>query len=44
MPIRFIGFEWDERNEGHIAGHSVTPEEVEACFFNPYVWKRKKGI
>ena len=42
MPVRFIGFEWDERNEEHIAEHSVTPEEVEACFFNPYIWKRKK--
>ena len=42
MPIRFIGFEWDDYNEGHIAEHNVSPEEVEECFFNPYVWKRKK--
>ena len=43
MSIRFIGFEWDEYNEEHIAKHNVTPDEVEACFSNPYVWKRKKG-
>jgi len=43
MPIRFVGFEWDDYNEGHIAEHNVSPEEVEECFFNPYVWKRKKG-
>lgn len=42
MPIRVTGFEWDEYNEEHIAEHSVTPDEVEACFFNPYIWKRKK--
>ena len=42
MPIRFTGFEWDEYNEEHIAKHNVTPDEVEACFFNPYIWKRKK--
>ena len=42
MPIRFTGFEWDEYNEEHIAKHNVAMDEVEACFFNPYVWKRKK--
>jgi len=42
MPIRFTGFEWDEYNEEHIAKRNVTPDEVEACFFNPYIWKRKK--
>ena len=42
MPIRITGFEWDEYNEEHIAEHSVTPDEVEACFFNPYILKRKK--
>jgi uncharacterized DUF497 family protein len=42
MPIRITGFEWDEYNEEHIAKHHVTPDEVEACFFNPYILKRKK--
>ena len=42
MPIRFTGFEWDDYNEEHIAKHDVVPDEVEACFFNPYIWKRKK--
>lgn len=27
-------FDWDEANVGHIARHSVTPEEVEQVFAN----------
>ena len=38
---RFYEFDWDERNESHIAEHRVIADEVEQCFFNPY-WLRKK--
>lgn len=35
-------FEWDENNEPKIWDkHRVTAEEVEDCFFNPHVRKRK---
>ena len=35
---------WDDENVGHIARHSVTPQEVEAaCFSKPLVFRSKKG-
>ena len=34
-------FEWDENNEAEIAFHRVQPEEVEQCFFNRHLRKRK---
>ncbi|HKI55532.1 MAG TPA: BrnT family toxin [Trueperaceae bacterium] len=27
-------FEWDDDNEGHIARHGVSPDEVEEVFYN----------
>jgi len=41
---RFYDFDWDEQNENHIARHHVTPDEVEACFFNPYWLRKKPGL
>ena len=29
-----LTFDWDEANIGHVARHSVTPEEVEQVFAN----------
>jgi uncharacterized protein len=29
-----LGFDWDQANIEHIAGHHVTPEEVEQVFAN----------
>ena len=29
-----LSFDWDDANVGHVAGHSVTPEEVEQVFAN----------
>jgi uncharacterized DUF497 family protein len=34
-------FEWDEENEEKVRFHAVTPEEVEQCFFNRHLRKRK---
>jgi uncharacterized DUF497 family protein len=38
---------WDEKTVDHIAGHGVTPEEVEEIFFseedNPVILKGKEG-
>jgi uncharacterized DUF497 family protein len=34
-------FEWDEENEEKVRLHAVTPEEVEQCFFNRHLRKRK---
>ena len=36
-------FEWDENNEEKVFLHSVQPEEVEQCFFNRHLQKRKPG-
>ena len=36
-------FEWDEYNEEKVASHGVQPEEVEQCFFNRHLHKRKPG-
>lgn len=42
--MRFISYEWDERNISHIAEHSVTPEEAEdACFNNPLILRARGG-
>lgn len=38
---RFYDFDWDERNEQHIAQHRVTVEEVEQCFFNHNFIRKK---
>ena len=36
--------EWDDENEGHLARHGVTPEEVEeVLFFNPVVRRTRQG-
>jgi uncharacterized DUF497 family protein len=34
-------FEWDEENEEKVQLHGVKPEEVEQCFFNRHLRKRK---
>jgi uncharacterized DUF497 family protein len=34
-------FEWDEDNEEKVLFHNVRPEEVEQCFFNRHLQKRK---
>jgi uncharacterized DUF497 family protein len=34
-------FDWDEDNEEKVLLHSVRPEEVEQCFFNRHLRKRK---
>jgi uncharacterized DUF497 family protein len=34
-------FEWDEENEEKVLSHGVQPEEVEQCFFNRHLRKRK---
>lgn len=34
-------FEWDEENEEKVLSHGVRPEEVEQCFFNRHLRKRK---
>jgi len=31
------GFNWDEKNERHIARHEVLPDEVEEAFEEKYV-------
>jgi uncharacterized DUF497 family protein len=36
-------FEWDEHNEEKVLFHGVQPGEVEQCFFNRYLRKRKPG-
>ena len=36
-------FEWDESNEEKVLFHGVRPEEVEQCFFNRHLRKRKPG-
>lgn len=36
-------FEWDDSNEEKVLFHGVRPEEVEQCFFNRYLRKRKPG-
>ena len=34
-------FEWDEHNEEKVTLHGVQLEEVEQCFFNRHLRKRK---
>ena len=34
-------FEWDEENEEKVLSHGIRPEEVEQCFFNRHLRKRK---
>lgn len=34
-------FEWDDNNEEKVLLHGVRPEEVERCFFNRHLRKRK---
>jgi uncharacterized DUF497 family protein len=34
-------FEWDEENEEKVLSYTVRPEEVEQCFFNRHLRKRK---
>lgn len=35
MPVEIRCLLWDEHNEAHIAGHQVTPAEVEEVVFGP---------
>jgi hypothetical protein len=37
------GFEWDSRNEGHIAEHGVEPEEAEEVFFDAPFHRRGRN-
>ena len=42
MPDKFLGFDWDDANEEHIADHGVHPEEVEEAAGNkPAVFSAK---
>ena len=42
--MRIDSFEWDEANIAHIAGHNVTPYEVEeACYLRPFSMKARDG-
>ena len=42
--MRFRSFEWDDANIGHIAGHGVTPEEVEeVCYNRPLVLRGRQN-
>jgi uncharacterized DUF497 family protein len=34
-------FDWDDHNEAKVLLHDVRPEEVEECFFNRHLRKRK---
>ena len=34
-------FEWDDKNIGHIAKHSLSPDEVEDVAFDDAPWIRK---
>ncbi|HTE85258.1 MAG TPA: BrnT family toxin [Dehalococcoidia bacterium] len=29
-------FDWDDANRGHVAGHGITPEDVEAVWLDPF--------
>ncbi|MDI6792208.1 MAG: BrnT family toxin [bacterium] len=40
--MRVIKFEWDEKNEDHIACHKVTTAEVEEVFVNRARFRRGK--
>lgn len=40
--LNFKAFEWDTKNTGHIAQHSVLPEEAEeACSYNPLILRSR---
>ena len=42
MQIHFL--EWDEQNIEHIAGHQVSPDEVEqACKSRPLIFRGPRG-
>ncbi|MDI6606385.1 MAG: BrnT family toxin [Candidatus Omnitrophota bacterium] len=42
--MKFKAFEWDIKNTGHIAQHSVIPEEAEeTCFHNPLILRSRHG-
>ena len=44
MNLKFVEFDWDEYNEPKIWNkHRVTADEVEDCFFNIHVLKKKPG-
>ena len=41
--FRWIEFEWDEYNVTELQGHSIAPNEVEACFYNEHeIFRNKK--
>ena len=39
-----IEFDWDEANIGHVARHSVLPEEAEQVILNDPVGTRCNGV
>jgi len=42
--MRFVQFDWDERNVEHILLHQVTPDEAEeACSNRPHVRRTRQG-
>jgi len=41
--FKWLEFEWDEYNVTEIQGHSIEPNEAEACFYNAHeVFRNKK--
>jgi len=42
-PKDATGFDWDDKNVGHLAAHGITQFEARQVFFNGAVYARNTG-
>lgn len=41
-PVNAQAWDWDEENEGELAAHGISPEEVRQVFEGRPVWARNR--